>query len=66
MKIANSKDRPVEVSVRYLGQFGFLFNFDGLSVAVDPYLTDSVDRIPGLPPGMYPWPLRVAVRPLDQ
>jgi len=53
MKIANSKDRPVEVSVRYLGQFGFLFNFDGLSVAVDPYLTDSVDRIPGLPPGMF-------------
>ncbi len=56
-KISPSAD----VSIRYLGQVGFLFNLDGLTVAIDPYLTDAVDRIPGLPPAMmvrnYPPPV---------
>jgi len=42
-----------ELLVRYLGQVGFLLSFRGLTIAIDPYLTDSVDRLPGLPPGLW-------------
>ncbi|HNX15286.1 MAG TPA: MBL fold metallo-hydrolase [Oscillospiraceae bacterium] len=32
------------LSVRYLGQAGFLLQSGGVSVVIDPYLSDSVDR----------------------
>ena len=33
------------MSVTWLGQGGFLFDFDGVKVIVDPYLSDSVEKI---------------------
>ena len=33
------------MSVTWLGQGGFLFDFDGTIVIVDPYLSDSVEKI---------------------
>lgn len=48
--------------VQYLGQAGFLFQSGDLTVVVDPYLSDSIDRLPGSPAGFwarnYPPPRR--------
>ena len=54
-KISHQAARPntAEVSVRYIGQVGFLLNFGGLNVAIDPFLTDSLNGLPGFPPGMW-------------
>jgi len=49
------------VAIWYLGQEGLLLKRHGLTIAIDPYLTDSVDRIPDSPQGFwqrrYPSPL---------
>jgi L-ascorbate 6-phosphate lactonase len=59
-----------ELAITYLGQVGFLFEGGGGQIAIDPYLTDSVDHDPNFPPGFwrrnYPPPLRAAsLRDLD-
>lgn len=52
-----------EISIQYLGQVGFKFQCCGQTVVVDPYLSYSVDRLPGFPPAYwvrnYPPPLRM-------
>lgn len=64
VKKTNSSESAAEVSVRYIGQVGFLLNFGGLSVAIDPFLSDSLSRLPDFPPGMwvrnYPPPVVVS------
>jgi len=37
------------IAITYLGQEGFLFQHDGISVAIDPYLSYSGDLAPGSP-----------------
>lgn len=36
-------------SICYLGQVGFLLQRAGVTLVIDPYLSDSVDRLPGTP-----------------
>ena len=35
------------MTISYLGQVGFLFRHQGLTMAIDPFLSYSVDRLPG-------------------
>jgi L-ascorbate metabolism protein UlaG (beta-lactamase superfamily) len=48
-------------AIRYLGQVGFSIQVAGLTVVIDPYLTDSVDKLDAFPPGFcvrnYPPPV---------
>jgi L-ascorbate metabolism protein UlaG (beta-lactamase superfamily) len=50
------------LTIRYLGQEGFLFRDATKTLVIDPYLSDSVDRLDGFPPGFwrraYPPPVR--------
>ncbi len=39
--------------IRYLGQCGFLFSAAATTILVDPYLSDSIDRLPGFPEGFW-------------
>ena len=52
------------IAIRYLGQCGFLLQRASLAVVIDPYLTDSVDRLNGFPKDFwkraYPPPLAAA------
>ena len=48
-RIARSRHESAGFAVWYLGQCGFLLQHRGLTVAVDPYLSDSVDRLAGFP-----------------
>lgn len=41
------------ITINYLGQVGFLLEFGGTRIVVDPYLTDAVDRLPGEPQGLW-------------
>jgi len=38
-----------DLTIVYLGQVGFLLQKNGVRIVIDPYLTDSVDRMPGCP-----------------
>jgi len=38
-----------DLTITYLGQVGFLLQKNGLAIAIDPYLSDSVDRLEGCP-----------------
>ena len=44
---------PRFLTIRYLGQVGFSLQLGGLTVVIDPYLTDAVDRAAGFPPGFW-------------
>jgi mannitol-1-phosphate 5-dehydrogenase len=37
------------IAIQYLGQVGFLFRHHGLTIAIDPYLSYSVDKLDGQP-----------------
>ena len=39
------KGRSIDMKVTWLGQAGLLFDFDGVTVMVDPYLSNSVAKI---------------------
>ncbi|WP_219837413.1 MBL fold metallo-hydrolase [Paenibacillus sp. R14(2021)] len=39
--------------IQYIGQVGVIMRRNGYNVAVDPYLTDSVDRLSNFPPGFW-------------
>ncbi len=41
------------ITITYLGQVGFLLQFGGTRIVIDPYLTDAVDRLPGQPQGLW-------------
>ena len=51
-----------ELSITYLGQVGFILKHRGVSIVIDPYLTDSGDRTPYFERGFwrrnYPPPLK--------
>jgi len=53
---------PDSLVITALGQAGFSFKRNGLTVLIDPYLTDSCDHSPGFPAGFwrrnYPPPVR--------
>jgi len=46
-RIARSRHENGGIAIWYLGQVGFLFQHRGLTVAIDPYLSYSVDRLGG-------------------
>ncbi len=37
------------IAIRYIGQVGFVLQHRGFTIAIDPYLTDSVDRLKEFP-----------------
>jgi mannitol-1-phosphate 5-dehydrogenase len=41
------------IAIQYLGQVGFLFRHKGLTIAIDPYLSYSVDKLDGCPPNFW-------------
>ena len=43
--IERSRHEANGIAIRYLGQVGFLLQHRGLTIVIDPYLTDSVDRL---------------------
>ena len=45
--VTNSVQPLAAIRIKYLGQCGFLFSTAAETVVVDPYLSDSVDRLPG-------------------
>lgn len=51
-KIGCLRQEPC-AAIRYLGQSGFLLQLRGVTVAIDPYLTDTVDRLPDEPSGLW-------------
>ncbi|WP_308634204.1 MBL fold metallo-hydrolase [Paenibacillus silvisoli] len=53
---------PSSASIQYIGQVGVIIERRGYQVAVDPYLTDSVDRLPSTPAGFW---IRNYVPPVD-
>ena len=42
-----SKDESENVVIQYLGQVGFLLRHRGLAIAIDPFLSYSVDKLEG-------------------
>ncbi|SFS62458.1 MBL fold metallo-hydrolase [Paenibacillus sp. BC26] len=42
-----------QTSIQYIGQVGVIIHRNGFHVAIDPYLTDSVDRLTGFPEGYW-------------
>ncbi|MEI6071734.1 MAG: MBL fold metallo-hydrolase [Verrucomicrobiae bacterium] len=53
MEVQRSRHETGGIAIHYLGQVGFLLQHRGLSVVIDPYLTDSVDRLEGFPSGFW-------------
>jgi L-ascorbate metabolism protein UlaG (beta-lactamase superfamily) len=58
------------LTIQYLGQEGFRFSDGVTQLLIDPYLSDSVDRLDGFPPGFwtrnYPPPVKpAALREID-
>jgi L-ascorbate metabolism protein UlaG (beta-lactamase superfamily) len=43
----------VSAAIQYIGQVGVIMSRNGFKLAVDPYLTDSVDRLPDPPKGFW-------------
>ncbi|HWA87128.1 MAG TPA: MBL fold metallo-hydrolase, partial [Opitutus sp.] len=41
------------MKIQYLGQAGFSFHDASRMLVLDPYLSDSVDRLPGFPAGFW-------------
>jgi L-ascorbate metabolism protein UlaG (beta-lactamase superfamily) len=41
------------LAITYLGQVGFILQHRGVSIVIDPYLTDSGDRTPDFPRGFW-------------
>jgi len=52
-RMNRSRHETAGVAIWYLGQVGFLFQHRGLSIAIDPYLSHSVDRLDGFPPNFW-------------
>jgi len=48
-RIAHSRHESGGVAIWYLGQVGFLLQHRGLTIAIDPYLSYSVDRLGDFP-----------------
>ncbi len=51
--MAESHDERAGVAIWYLGQVGFLLQHRGLSIAIDPFLSYSVDELGGFPEGFW-------------
>ena len=49
-RVARSRHEAAGIAIWYLGQVGFLFQHRGVTIAVDPYLSHSVDNLEGFPP----------------
>jgi len=48
-RIVRSRHETGGVAIWYLGQVGFLLQHRGLTIAIDPYLSYSVDHLEGFP-----------------
>lgn len=49
-----------ELTIQYIGQVGVILRRNDTAIAIDPYLTDSVDQLTG-PPDKF-WVRRYAPR----
>lgn len=41
------------IAIRYIGQVGFILQHRGFTIVIDPYLTDSVDRLKEFPEDLW-------------
>ncbi|WP_261305521.1 MBL fold metallo-hydrolase [Paenibacillus andongensis] len=48
MSVENSN-----LTIQYIGQVGVILRKNGTAIAIDPYLTDSVDQLSGFPEGFW-------------
>jgi len=57
-----TRETTEALAITYLGQVGFALQHRGITVVIDPYLTDSGDRTPDFPRGFwrrnYPAPVK--------
>ncbi|MDF2649012.1 MAG: hypothetical protein K0Q73_4817, partial [Paenibacillus sp.] len=42
-----------QLMIQYIGQVGVILRKNDIVIAIDPYLTDSVDQLPGFPEGFW-------------
>lgn len=56
---------PASLEIQYLGQEGFRLSDSRTTVVIDPYLSDSVDRLAGFPAGYWKRNYVPPVRPED-
>jgi L-ascorbate 6-phosphate lactonase len=51
--MARARHLTDAIAITYLGQVGFVWQHRSVSIAIDPYLSDAVDRLPDAPPGFW-------------
>lgn len=45
--------KPKDLTIQYIGQVGVILRKNDIAIAIDPYLTDSVDQLSGPPEGFW-------------